>query len=421
MGYYVLRCFKKRDASFELMDIFLIPGLGLGISAQIIFYVLLFWGSLAPVLIIQIHLLILCLLFLYNHRYLPKQSSSFSLSSRSIGVLIAILAVVALMATMLALLRPWGDWDGWSFWNYRAHFLFRAGHQWPRLFEFNMQQQHPWMLPLIILWGWCICGSEERIIPVAIGIIFTVASVGLLIGALKKYVSFFWAAIGGIFLASIPLFMFQGTSQYADIVAAYFILLSSVLVVDLLRSPSFNNAALTGLCLGLTASVKDNSIVAVCILLALSILRLYRSKASMFIKPLILGCVTIGVSVVLMKSFETLNVLNDPYGVSLTGIGDWHKWLLMGRFSLTSLTSFSWGGLWPLALAVLIVQRTRWIREEMGVLVQFLIFYIILYFFIFAASTLGLEWLLKVSFDRSLFLLAPVVIFTMFYSVGSKE
>jgi len=57
----------------------------------------------------------------------------------------------------------------------------------------------------------------------------------------------------------------------------------------------------------------------------------------------------------------------------------------------------------------------------MGVLVQFLIFYIILYFFIFAASTLGLEWLLKVSFDRSLFLLAPVVIFTMFYSVGSKE
>ena len=87
MGYYVLRCFKKRDASFELMDIFLIPGLGLGISAQIIFYVLLFWGSLAPVLIIQIHLLILCLLFLFNHRYLPKQSSSFSLSSRSIGVL----------------------------------------------------------------------------------------------------------------------------------------------------------------------------------------------------------------------------------------------------------------------------------------------------------------------------------------------
>ena len=48
IGYYVLKCFKGRGHSFELMDIFLIIGLGLGISAQIVFYVLLFSGHIDP-------------------------------------------------------------------------------------------------------------------------------------------------------------------------------------------------------------------------------------------------------------------------------------------------------------------------------------------------------------------------------------
>ena len=85
---------------------------------------------------------------------------------------------------------------------------------------------------------------------------------------------FFGPYLEGIFLASIPIYIVQGTSQYADIVAAYFILLSSVLALGLLKSPSVNSAGLTGLCLGLTASVKDNSIVAACVLLFLIIARI---------------------------------------------------------------------------------------------------------------------------------------------------
>ena len=50
-GYYVLRCFRPKDYSFELMDIFLMIGLGLGISAQIVFYVLVFSGHIDPALI----------------------------------------------------------------------------------------------------------------------------------------------------------------------------------------------------------------------------------------------------------------------------------------------------------------------------------------------------------------------------------
>ena len=420
-GYYILRCFKGRRYSFELMDIFLMVGLGLGISAQIIFYVLIFSGHIDCAFIIGVYLLSLCVLFLCSYRYLSKQLLSFSFSFRSVLIVGVILALVALAASILAVLRPWGDWDGWSYWNYRASFFFKSGHDWPRMFQLNMQQQHPWMLPLIILWGWAFYASQRTIVPMAIGIIFTVSTVGLLIGALKKHVSFFWAVLGGVFLASIPMYLLQGTSQYADIVAAYFILLSSVLALDFLKSPSVSSAALTGLCLGLTATVKDNSIVAALLLFFLIIMRLRKRGLGIFIKPLCWGFITIAVSVVLMRCFEVFYSYHNTYGVFLPGLLDWHKWYLTGQFVWKTLINILWGGLWPLVFFCLIAKRVRRIKGEIDVLIQFIALYTIFYLFIFVASALRLEWLLTASFDRTVFLLAPVVVFVMFYIIGKKE
>jgi hypothetical protein len=148
--------------------------------------------------------------------------------------------------------------------------------------------------------------------------------------------------------------------------------------------------------------------------------RLCRSGSKTFIRPLIFGFITVGVSVVLMKSFDTFYSYHNAYGVFWPGAGDWQKWFLIGRFVLKALTDVLWGGTWFLALFFLIAQWEKWIRAEIGPLVQFIILYIIFYFFIFAVSVLQLEWLLKVSFDRLLYLLAPLVIFVTFYVVGEK-
>lgn len=420
-GYLVLKCIMGRDCSFDLRDIFIIIGLGSGISAQIVFYSLLMMGRIDSVFIIVIHLLCLCVLFFILHRYASRNSPILSFSFQSISVVLGILSLAVLVSTTIALTRPWGDWDGWSYWNYQSNFLFRSGHHWYLVFENNIQAaHHPWMLPLLIIWGWGFYGSERSIVPMSIGIIFTVSTIGLLIGALKKHISFFWSAIGGIFLTSIPFYLYHGTSQYADIEAAYFILLSSVLALDLLKSPTVNIAALTGLCLGLTASVKDNSIVAALLLLFLIIVRLYKSGLQVYIKPLIWGFITVGISVILMESF-VFYADNSSYGVFLPGLWNVHKWILIGRYLLRALMHFDWGGAWLLALVVLVAHRARWRKEGMGFLVQFIIFYIILYLFIFAVSSLRLEWLLNVSFDRMLYLLLPAVIFVMFYTVGQKD
>ena len=100
----------------------------------------------------------------------------------------------------------------------------------------------------------------------------------------------------------------------------------------------------------------------------------------MFIRPLILGFITVGVSVVLMKSFETSYAYNNTYAVFWPGVGDWQKWVLIGRFVWGALAGLSWGGLWLLAVAILMAQRAKWIRGEIGLLVQFIVLYIIFFF-----------------------------------------
>ncbi|MBF0503491.1 MAG: hypothetical protein HQL14_00160 [Candidatus Omnitrophica bacterium] len=419
-GYFVLSFFKNASEAIDIMDIFSMTGLGLGISAQIVFYTLLILGRIDPMAIIQGHLLCLCALFILSRYHVSRCRPVFSFTvSQGVSIFL-ILCLVLGTASLMAVIRPWGDWDGWAYWNYHANFLFKSGSQWQRLFEFNIQAHHPWMLPLMIIWGWSFNPVPQALVPAVIGIIFTIGTVGLLIGALKRHVSFFSSVLGGIFLASIPIYIYHGTSQYADILAAYFILLSSVLAADLLKAPAVNTAVLAGLCLGLTACVKDNSLLASVLLFILVVIRLYKTGASIFIRPLSWGFTVFLVSAVLMKIFEISFLRYNTYDVFLPGLWIWPKWVLIGQFAWASLSDLNWGGLWLLAMAVLILRQWS-VKEPQCLLARFIAFFIIFNFFVFAASGLKLEWLLSVSFNRLLYLLAPTVIFLVFCAIGQRE
>lgn len=420
MGYYLLRCFKSKDSSLTLMDVFMATGLGLGISSQVVFYALMILDRIDPVFIIQAHLLCLSVLFFFSRRHGSKGPAASVSLLRPAAFVVVILSLAVLMSAVMALKRPWGNWDAWAFWNFHANFLFRSGYEWRRLYEFNVGPHHPWMLPLTIIWGWSCYAAEKVIVPIGIGMIFTVSTLGLLIGALRKYVSFFWAVLGGVFLISIPFYIGHGASQYADIEAAYFILLSLVTTLDLLKYPSAKAALLTGVCLGLSASVKENSIVASILLFVLIILYLNKSGIRVFIRPLSWGFVAVMISVVLMRSFE-ITIINDQYAAYWPGLWHMQKWSLIGRYIWQALSGTGWGGVWLLTLAVLIAQRSRWTKGGIRVLVQFVILYIVLYLFLYAASAFEIKWLLSVTFDRLLFLLVPSAVFLMFYTVSWQE
>jgi len=418
MGYYLLRIMRPLRA----MDIFLIPGLGLGVSAQIVFYSLLFFNRISPPAIIGIHLTGLLCLWIYNQYFLKKGPPTVW-GPGQLGAVVVLLAVAGLAAALLAFHRPYGDWDGWAYWNFHANFIFRAGSHWQRVFASSMQGRHPWMLPCMVLWGWSFDGRESTLVPIVISIIFTVSCMGFLVCALKEYVPFYCAVFAGVFLFSIPIYILVGTSQYAEILMAYFILTASVLILDLLRHPSRNAAFLAGLFLGFAASSKDNGIMAAALLSILVMSCLARTTGSRkLIRPLAWGVTTIMVSVLIMKSFDALNVGNYAYDIFWPGLWNPQRWSLIGDCVWNGLFDKPWGMLWPIACAVIWVFQRNW-REKEGItlVIKFLIFYFFLYLFIYAASILELKWLLDVSYYRLLYTLVPTLIFVMFYILGSRE
>ena len=129
----------------------------------------------------------------------------------------------------------------------------------------------------------------------------------------------------------------------------------------------------------------------------------------------------IGVSVILMRSFEVFHSYNNSYDAFLPGAMDWHRWALIGKYALKTLAEPMWGGIWCLVLFIFILLRRAYAKGETGFIVKFIFIYVILYCFIFVVSALGLQWLLSVAFDRMLYLLAPTAIFAMFYIVSPKD
>ncbi|MDE2222775.1 MAG: DUF2079 domain-containing protein [Candidatus Omnitrophica bacterium] len=398
------------------MDVFLCFGLGAGLSAQIVFYSLLLLNHVDPAFIIRVHLLCLGALIYFHRRGLGRFHFHRA-SLNQLLVLVVILFLVLFWAAVPALVRPWGDWDGWAYWNFHAKFLFQAGYGWRRIFEYNVQAHHPWALPLLNIWGWSFYGAVKQIVPMSVGLIFTAATAGLLISALKKYIPFGWAVLAGVFLVSVPIFIPHGTSQYADIEAAFFILLSSVLSVGLTGAVRPGAAALTGVCLGITACTKDNGTVAALLLLTVLIVRLLKSGSGRAVKPLCWGFVATGLAAALMRCFEVYNPLFDSYMTFWPGLWDWHKWGFMGQFAFFDLASPVWGGFWILVPAVFVMRARGWRRSGIGFLIPFMAAYVIFYLLIFAVSALGIKWLLDVAFERTLYLLLPTAVFMFFYAL----
>jgi hypothetical protein len=417
IGYLILRILRPLKA----IDVFLIPGVGLGVSAQIVFYSLLALNRIDSLTIIVSHMVVLVSLFLYNRFCIKRASIKWNLNE-VVGVFI-LLSFAVIACGLFAAVKPYGEWDAWSYWNYHANYILRAGTYWPRVFQYDMQAQHPWMLSCMVVWGWVMAGGEPVIVPIALSIILSVSCVGLLVCALKEYIHFYWALLAGVFLISVPFYLSHGTSQYADILLAYNLLAAIILIGDLIKAPTGEGALLTGLFLGLMAASKDNGIMAAILLLVMVIV--YLRKVPQFkdlIRPLLLSVGAVGISVVLMKSFYLHNINNHAYSMSFSGLIDVERWKTIGNFICVSVLDPKWGMLWPLGVLVLLFLGKKWAQEPgIRFILRFLILYVIFYAFVYVLAVSELQWLLNVSFDRLLFLLAPTFVFVIFYTLCKKE
>jgi len=109
-----------------------------------------------------------------------------------------------------------------------------GGHNWENMFHpilWRSSQHYPLLLPLMNVWGWIFSDTPTPVIPLVNSIIFTFLTAALLFSGLKAVIKTFPALLAVLLLLSSSTFMIYATSQYCDIVIAYFLLAVFVCLV----------------------------------------------------------------------------------------------------------------------------------------------------------------------------------------------
>jgi hypothetical protein len=245
-GYLVISTAWPRQTSGKSecwMKLSLSVGFGFGIFSLAFFIerVLSIVHTLAADLFLTT--LLLGLYIFARDRHKPSNSIASSVTDlkfprwlqRLLMVSLAISVLAALYATVLrALAHPHGDgWDAFAIWNLHARFLFLGGSHWRDGFSTLIPWAHPDYPPLVpaaIARVWSYMGHDDPIVPAIISLVFTFATLGLLVSAVATLRGITSAALAGIALASTPFFIEQGTAQYADIPLSFFFLAAIALL-----------------------------------------------------------------------------------------------------------------------------------------------------------------------------------------------
>jgi len=144
---------------------------------------------------------------------------------RWIGVLFWF-SLVFMLGESLVLVHhfPHGAWDAWAGWNLRARFLLRGGENWLDLAQLSafFVPWYPLLVPAFIAECWCFLGHDTWLVPPLVGLLYTLATVGLVAAGLTVLRSCWWGGLGGLVLTSSSLFVLSGTWQTADAPVAFY-------------------------------------------------------------------------------------------------------------------------------------------------------------------------------------------------------
>jgi hypothetical protein len=263
-GYLVVssswKC-EKANKSERWMKLFISAGFGIGIFS-IAFFVER-WLGIVHILATDLCLITL-LLAVYLVARVRRKSENLTgsqfadvkvsdwlhcllMASLAISILAAIYAIV-----LRALAHPHGDgWDAFAIWNLHARFFYLGGSHWRDGFSVLIPWSHPDYPPFIpaaIAHAWSYIGHDDPIVPAIISLVFTFATLGLLVSSLATLRGITSAALAGIALASTPFFIEQGAAQYVDIPLSFFFLAAIALLhLYQRRSAQIPDGRLTGL------------------------------------------------------------------------------------------------------------------------------------------------------------------------------
>ena len=379
----------------------------------------------------------------------PKRTSLEMVLARILSI-----ELLAFLASFLLAWReaPHGKWDAWLVWNMHARFLYRAGEAWRDVFSSGMDWwthwDYPLLLPLSIVRSWRYMGSESVYVPAVFAFLFSLLTVGLLLSALAHLRGRSQGYLGAMVLLGTPLFLLMGSSQFADVPLAFFILATLVLLQCYGSSPDRppGPLILAGLTGALSAWTKNEGILFFPIVAAVLLFtEMYSagwkaawSRAALFLAGALPVLLTIGYFKMqfappndLVAGFGAAAIaakLTDPGRYAevakaflITGIS-----FTQGLFDARKGISLNIGG--AVTTAILIgylfltgVRIDR--RDRIAVLRSAAILGLMLagFFFVYVLTPRDLGYHLATSLNRLFLQLWPGFIFLFFMIAGSPE
>jgi hypothetical protein len=332
---------------------------------------------------------------------------------------------------------PHGNYDAWGIWNMRARFLFRGGSHWADAFLINhvrpdwSHPDYPLLLPNTVARFWYHMGFETTLVPVLVAMLFTFATVGLLLSAVALLRSPSQGLLAGVVLLGTSFFIDLGNCQYADVPLSFFMLAALVLIClhDRFSPGDGRLLVLAGTMTGFAAWTKNEGLL---FLLAVGTARPFLSawmhgwRRSAW-EQLAFGAGLLPLAVLLILFKTQLAPPNDlligqNVTATLARITDTQRYLMIGAAVGRELRHI---GPWALAvlggyfLLVRRASRSSHVRSAFPLLVLGLMF--VGYMVIYLTTPRRLAWHLATSLDRLLMHLWPIALLNYFLLVRTPE
>ena len=439
---------SMRDLPHFSLRVFLSIGTGIGISSILLFLCFISFGFSKNIfLVTDLSFLAALVIFAcFRSRTTNTENGcrcnfTASIETRvntyiSTAFFAALIFSVITFIYLLAL-NPHGGWDACAIWNLRARLIFRSGLDWERAFSTPLGWDHPdypLLIPLSIVRTWMYIGGETVAGPSLISGLFTVATVGLLVCALRICRGKNQGYLGGLVLLGIPFFIRLGAAQYADVPLAFFFLATVILCYFYLtyarQKPSI--LVVAGITGSLAAWTKNEGLLFVMIvLIVFFITRISfnaRRDTAKELAFLALGALPIFLAIVYFKLMSVPE--NDLiHGVSIESlkrrITDLSRYTTVLFFFISRVWDLREWNVFPLLLMGYFMVMKSSITKRNYIEVLFPVLTVLLmaagYFCVYIVMSENLIWHLETSFNRLMIQLTPTVLFTFFLIVRTVD
>lgn len=337
---------------------------------------------------------------------------------------------------------PYGNWDAWSIWNLRAKLLAQPNGAWRDAFSPVLNQlagggathgDYPLLVSAYIARCWSLTSSIGNVTaPTAVAGLFSLATVGLLIGGLAILRGWTTALTGGIILLGTAEFLHNSAWQLADVPLGFFYLAAFVLFLLSDAAGGVRRVAVVaGIALGCAAWTKDEGMLfALFAILALTAWQmLSRPGARLRTLALFAAGAVLPLSVsIYFKIFLAPKGIWAPLTVSAAARkladasrymqifgGLWSEWLGLGR-------GIAHPAVCLVVLAACLGVSREWLRRPAVLAAWGLLLAITAaYFFTYVVTPLDLAWHLGTSAGRLMVQLVPGTIFLALAVCRSAE